>query len=97
MSRLSRRITDADLRDEVDVFVHAARDITKELAKHTKYSATRVMDYALLAVVVGTPFDRVLVYLKDCKTPESARARLLLRAAEHTFREIGDQNGPSYG
>jgi hypothetical protein len=96
MSRSSARITDAALRAMADRLVNEARIVAKELAKRTRYSAARVLDYALLVVVTAVPFGRALVYLKDCKTPESARGRLLMRAAERTFREMGDQNGPEY-
>jgi len=90
MPSASVRITDAALRAMADRLVNEARLCAKELAKHTRHSAARVLEYALLAVATGVPFDRALVYLKDCKTPESARGRLLMRAAEHSFREMGD-------
>ncbi len=90
------RIIDADLREEIDSLVKEARAVARELAKRTRYSAARVFDYALLSVVVDVHLERALVYLKDCKTPERARGRLLLRAAERSFREAGDKNGPKY-
>lgn len=90
MPSASARITDAALAAMADRLVNEARPLAKELAKRTRHSAARVLDYALLAVVTGVPFDRALVYLRDCKTPESARGRLLMRAAEHSFREMGD-------
>jgi hypothetical protein len=97
MPSASVRVTDAALRAMADRLVNEARMVARELAKRTRYSAARVLDYALLAVVTGVPFDRALVYLRDCKTPESARGRLLMRAAEHSLREMGDdQNGPKY-
>lgn len=96
MPRSNTRITDAALAAMADRLVKEARIIAKELAKHTRHSAARVLDYALLVSVTGIPFDRALTYLKDCKTPESARGRLLTRAAERSFREMGDQNGPKY-
>lgn len=96
MPSASARITDAALRAMADRLVNEARPLAKELAKYTRYSAARVLDYALLAVVTGIPYDRALVYLKDCKTPESARGRLLLRAAERSFKEMGEKNDPKY-
>lgn len=48
-------------------------------------------NYALIAVVTKTPFNRALVYLKDCEDgPDSAEGRLLLRAAERRFRKTQD-------
>ncbi len=96
MPRSSARITDAALCAMANRLVNEARIVAKELAKRTRYSAARVLDYALLAVVTGVPFERVLVYLRDCKTPENARGRLLLRAAERVLREMGETNGPKY-
>lgn len=96
MPRSNARITDAALRAMADRLVNEARLVARELAKRTRHSAARVLDYALLAVVTGIPFERALIYLKDCKTPESARGRLLLRAAERSFKETGDQDGPKY-
>jgi len=55
-----------------------------------------VHQYAMLVVVTNTPVDRALVYVEDCRSVRSARGRLLLRAAERSFRERGDSNGPGY-
>ena len=55
-----------------------------------------ILQYAMLIVVTSTPVDRALVYLEDCKSARSAHGRLLLRAAERSFREKGDSNGPGY-
>lgn len=91
MPRSSARITDAALNAMAARLVNEARVLAIELAKHTWHSRGRLLEYALLAVITDVPFERTLAYLKDCKTPESARGRLLLRAAEHSFREMGDQ------
>ena len=55
-----------------------------------------ILQYAMLIVVTSTPIDRALVYLEDCKSARLAHGRLLLRAAERSFRERGDSNGPGY-
>ncbi len=55
-----------------------------------------VQQYAMLIVVTNTPVERALVYLEDCRSARSAHGRLLLRAAERSFRERGDSNGPNY-
>lgn len=48
-------------------------------------------EYARLVVVLGHEVDRAIVYLKDCDgSPEHAKGRLLLRAAERALREAGD-------
>ena len=96
MQSASARITDAALAAMASRLVNEARPLARELAKHTRYSTARVLEYAMLTVMTGIPFDRALVYLKDCKTPESAKGRLLLRAAERLFKEMGDKDGPKY-
>lgn len=96
MPSTSARVTDAALRAMADRLVNEARIVARELAKHTQHSAARVLDYALLAVVTGVPFGLALDFLKDCGTPENARGRLLMRAAGHSLREMGDKNGTKY-
>lgn len=96
MPRSSAQITDAALRAKSEALINDAGLIAAELAKRTRYSRGRVLDYAFLAAVTGVPFDRVLTYLRDCKTPESARGRLLMRAAERVLREMGEADGPKY-
>jgi hypothetical protein len=46
--------------------------------------------YALLMLATDTPTDRAITYLKDTGSPQHARGRLLLRAAERALREAGD-------
>ena len=45
--------------------------------------------YALLLVATCTPMDRAVMYLQDCRTPDLAAGRLLLRAAERALRHAG--------
>lgn len=66
------------------------------LAHKTQRPASGLIQYALLVVVTATPLDEAVECLQQCKTPESARGRLLLYAAERSFREVGEHNGPNY-
>jgi hypothetical protein len=50
-------------------------------------------DYAVLVKATKTPINRAITYLKDTGSPEHARGRLLLRAAERSLRESGDVGG----
>lgn len=51
-------------------------------------------DYALLVEATGMPFDRAIVYLRDCDgSPEHATGRLLLRAAERALHRAGEIDG----
>lgn len=96
MPRANPRVTDAMLAREAERLVSRWRNALRELALKTLHSQHRLQEYALLTVVTNTPRERALTYLKDCKTPESAQGRLLMRAAERSFREVGEHNGPDY-
>lgn len=73
-----------------------ANRLARRLVKEVEHTVQVLFQYALLAVVTETPYDRALAYLKDTGSPESARGRLLLRAAERSFREQGDGDEPGY-
>jgi hypothetical protein len=65
-----------------------ALDLVDAANTDAPYQAFR--DYALLVLATGTPLDRAITYLKDTGSPQHARGRLLLRAAEKALREAGD-------
>jgi hypothetical protein len=49
--------------------------------------------YALLVLATDTPINRAIAYVKDTGSPEHARGRLLLRAAERALRASGELGG----
>lgn len=73
---------------------YKATDLAVLLAEATQLEAVDykpLWEYALLVIALGHEVDRAIVYLKDCDgSPEHAKGRLLLRAAERALREAGD-------
>lgn len=96
MSLSSAQVTDFALQMRAEVMVNGARIIVNNLVKETNYSPEQLLDYALLAAATDSPFTQVLACLQDCNTPDSAKGRLLMQAAERVLRETGDTNGPKY-
>lgn len=72
----------------------AATSLTMLLAEAADLKVVEyepLWEYARLVVVLGHPVDRAITYLKDCNgSPEHAKGRLLLRAAERALRDAGD-------
>ena len=73
--------------DDIDRKVEDTEDALVAATKKPRCPALQA--YALLVVTTATSMGRAITYLEDCGSPEHARGRLLLRAAERALRQAG--------
>ena len=73
--------------DDIERQIESMQDALSAATKKPHSPALEA--YAVVVVATATSMGRAITYLNDCLTPEHARGRLLLRAAERALRVAG--------